>query len=530
MTKIIFLAIFSIFNISLAMGQDVIIPRPASMTLNPGNDFVIQAQTQIIADEGFSTEAELLAGYLKAATGLTIRVRKKPDSKRPNANITLRKDAASGNLQPEAYTLSVNANQVIITAGDAAGIYYGGVSFVQLLTPLDTAKKLFNVRPVIIQDKPRFSWRGIMLDCSRTFLSIDYLKRNIDRMSFYKLNTLHLHLTDDQGWRLEIKKRPLLQTKGATFAKNYNEPKEFEGFYSQKEIAELLKYAAARHVTIVPEIEIPGHSIAPLYAYPELSCTGNIPAVFPFFSGPGIANDIFCAGNEGTYDFFKDVLNEVTSLFPVKYVHLGGDEAPKAHWKVCPKCQNKMKTLGLQNEEQLQGYVMNRIGNFLPTGSKRPIGWDEVLDGDNLEKKWIIMAWQNHQRGVKAIKTGYDVVMTPTSHLYFDYNYATTNTEKVYSYEPLRDEDNITSGQQKHVLGIQANFWSHIARTESRIDYHIYPRALALAERAWSDRSVTDYQNFSKRKNIHTYWLNFFDIKYNRKDDPKPVEGNRWSY
>jgi len=331
-------------------------------------------------------------------------------------------------------------------------------------------------------------------------------------MSFYKLNILHLHLTDDQGWRLEIKKSPLLTSKGAFFAKNFNEPKEFEGFYTQNQMKELIIYASQRHVEIVPEIEVPGHSHAALYAYPELSCSGNISPIFPFSGGPNMTtNDVFCAGNDNTFRFFENVIKEVSEVFPSQYIHLGGDEVGEGAWKDCKKCQDKMKSLGSSDQNNFQGYVMNRVCNYVVEANKRPVGWDEVFQ-TGVGKETVIMIWREFDKGIKEVKAGYDVILTPYPDLYFDFTYEKTSTKKVYSFEPI--PDNVTSEEVKHYLGIQSCFWSHIDRTESKTDYQIFPRLLAMAERAWSDKSVTDYDNFYQRLLKQEFWLKYFDVKY----------------
>lgn len=502
------------------MGENVlaqeIIPKPVRVDKTLKGAFLLDRNTKIIAPSAFLPEAEQLGDLLKKKMEVGVSIETgTPNGSFPQAIVFTREDMNEN----EAYRLRVENHGVSIAASDKAGAFYGAMTLLQLMEK-DTATSNVNIEAVEIFDYPRFGWRGLMLDCSRTFISMDYLKKTIDRMSFYKLNVLHLHLTDDQGWRLEIKKRPLLTSEGASFAANYNEPASFEGHYSQDDIRELLEYAAQRHVEIVPEIEVPGHSAAAIHAYPNLSCSGLKVPIFPLTSGsPYPNNDVFCAGNPDTYTFFEDVLEEVAGLFPSPYVHLGGDEVGKHHWKSCEKCQGKMKDLGISDEEKLQKHMMAEVGKNVLDAGKKPIGWDEILDG-GAGKDWLVMAWQGHDIGIRAASQGYDVVMSPTSHLYFDYNYRTTPTKKVYSFQPI--PDGLTEEEQKHFLGIQANFWSHIDRTESRIDAMIYPRALALAERAWSEDNVRDYENFTQRKVAHRQWLRFFDVKYNWNDDPEP--------
>jgi hexosaminidase len=470
--------LFFFFTTGYLFGQHII-PQPVRLGTTGEGTFVIDKNTRILSVPEFLPEARQLDSILKEAMEIEVALVSEDYHEAPSNAIIFTKEDME---KSEAYRLSVKADVISISVSDNAGALYGAMSLFQLMEK-DTARDLVNIKEVEIVDYPRFGWRGLMLDCSRTFISMDYLKKTIDRMSFYKLNVLHLHLTDDHGWRLEINSRPQLTSEGAYFAENYSEPEAFEGFYSQDEIRELLEYAAQKHVEIVPEIEVPGHSAAAIHAYPELSCSGSKVPIYPLMAGsPFPSNDVFCAGNPETYVFFEEVLQEVTALFPSPYVHLGGDEVGKHHWKACEKCQGKMKELGIDDEEKLQSYIMGEVSKNVIDAGKKPIGWDEILDG-GVGKEWLVMAWQGHDIGIRAASKGFDVVMSPTSHLYFDYNYRTTPTKKVYSFQPL--PDNITEEERKHFLGIQANFWSHIDRTESRIDAMIYPRALALAERAW---------------------------------------------
>jgi len=499
------------FMTKVAMVQELaIIPKPSgSIVLKEGATFSIDGGTSVAADPAFISDAQILAGYLKKVFGVTVPVKQTGNIHSSNAGILL-KHVPKTDVSAEGYILDVSEQQIQILASSSSGAFYGCMSLVQSV--IDKGAGGIAIPGIRIQDQPRFRWRGLMLDCSRTFLSVEYLKKIIDRMSFYKMNSLHLHLTDDQGWRLEIKKYPLLTGKGAFFDKRYNEPKEFEGFYTQVQMKELVEYAQRKHVTIIPEIEFPGHNHAALYAYPALSCSGEVSPVFPFFSGPGITNSVFCAGNKDTYVFFKNVIDEVAHIFPAVYMHLGGDEVPEGAWNDCDNCKLIMDNLGIKDQEHLQGYMMNRVGSNVTANARRPVGWDEVFS-QGVDKKWIIMVWRDQNRGLDEVKAGYDVVLCPTSNLYFDYSYATTPTRKVYAFDPV--PENLTEDETKRYLGIQACFWSHIDRTESRIDYQLFPRVLALAERAWSEKSVTDYANFHDRELKHRYWLDYFDVKAN---------------
>jgi hexosaminidase len=363
-------------------------------------------------------------------------------------------------------------------------------------------------------DAPRFKWRGLMLDLSRTFMPVSYIKKTIDRMAFYKLNVLHLHLTDDQGWRAPVASYPLLTEKASKFDSSYNEPAEFQGHYTQNEVRELVSYAASRHVELVPEIESPGHSHAALFAYPSLLCNFHVSPIKPFRIGEPTEDDVFCVGNPQSLNFFRTVINETAALFPSGYFHLGGDEVPRNYWQACARCQALVQSAKLRSTSELQGYFMQQLHDYVVRTGKRPVAWDEILnDNSSLTKDWVIMSWTGSKPGWEAAAKGYDVVMTPTSHMYFDYDYDAINTKKIFEYDPLNGCPD-SSLVSKHILGIQANFWSHIDRTASKIDYQLFPRMLALAERGWSDASNRDYENFRRRRDYHRGWLDRMDVKY----------------
>jgi hexosaminidase len=311
------------------------------------------------------------------------------------------------------------------------------------------------------------------------------------------MNKLHMHLTDDQGWRLEIKKYPALTATASKFDTVYHEPPEREGYYTQEDIRELVRYAKDRNVDLVPEIEMPGHSLAILSAYPELSCTGERVSIHPYLQGPGIHNEILCPGKRGTFEFLRNVLSEVIELFPSGYVHIGGDEVPKVKWHACPDCQRTMKDFGLKDEAELQGWFTKQIEQYLNVKGKRLIGWDEVTEG-GLSKSATVMFWRGMGDDLlKAVGQGNDVILTPTSHCYLDYSYETTPTAKVYSFEPVSDK--LGSVAVQHILGVQANFWSHIDRTEPQMDRQIFPRLLALAEVGWTKGETRDWTDFQQR-------------------------------
>jgi len=321
-------------------------------------------------------------------------------------------------------------------------------------------------------------------------MPVNLVKRYIDLFSMYKLNVLHLHLTDDQGWRIEIKKYPLLTEIGSKFDPQFN---TMGGYYSHEDIREMVKYAQQRNVMLIPEIEMPGHASAAIASYPDLSCEGVRPVIHTFFEGKSIHEEIFCAGKESTYEMIFGIIDELCELFPSPYIHIGGDEAPKTMWKKCPHCQKAMKDNNLNNEEELQSYFVKRIGDYLREKNKTLVGWDEIMDGGKLAGDEVLMFWRGWKLSEveKEVKAGFRVVCTPTTHCYFDYTYDKINTRTIYDYEPVRP-----GTFEKNYLGVQANFWSHIDRSEHNIDKQLFPRLLGLAETAWSIPSVRNWERF----------------------------------
>ena len=366
-----------------------------------------------------------------------------------------------------------------------------------------------------IADAPRFAYRGMHLDVARHFFSVDEVKRYIDVMAIHKLNTLHWHLTDDQGWRIEIKRYPELTAVGsirkATVVRKewgtYDDT-PYGGFYTQDEIRDVVEYAADRGVTVIPEIDLPGHMLAALTAYPELGCTGG---PYEVWGRWGVADDVLCPGREKTFEFLEGVLTEVMELFPSEYIHIGGDECPKVRWEKCPRCQAKIRQLGLKDdgehtaEHYLQSYVTDRIGKFLAQHGRRIIGWDEILEG-RAPSDAVVMSWRGSEGGIAAAKLGHDVIMTPNSHFYFDY-YQSLDTdaepfgiggyipmEQVYSYDPAFPE--LTPEQQKHILGVQANLWTEYVLSDEHLEYMLLPRLAALSEVQWCQPETKDWNRF----------------------------------
>jgi hexosaminidase len=434
------------------------------------------------------------------------------------ADITFRSFVSDNYLPEGYYHMVVNAEGVDIFSTSASGLFYGTQSLMQLIVQ---EKKDWQVPYLTLTDFPRFSWRGLHLDVSRHFFPVDFVKRYIDLMARYKFNTFHWHLTEDQGWRIEIKKYPKLQEVAAyrkeTLIGHYSaQPHQFDGqryggYYTQEEIKEVVAYAAERFVTIVPEIEMPGHALAALSAYPHLGCTGG-----PYETATlwGVFDDVYCAGKESTFTFLEDVLDEVIELFPGQYIHIGGDECPKTRWKECAQCQKRMKVEGLSDEHELQSYFIQRIEKYLNARGKKIIGWDEILEG-GLAPNAAVMSWRGEEGGIAAAKAGHDVVMTPGFALYFDHYQGDPQNEpvaiggntplkKVYSYEPI--PASLAQDEQRFILGAQANVWTEYIKTPEHVEYMTYPRALALAEVVWSPKEARDWTSFVNRL-THQYVL-----------------------
>ncbi len=391
--------------------------------------------------------------------------------------IPLPGNGAVTELGGEGYELEITpAGEAHVRAETAAGRFYGEQTLRQLAAqgPLPPGR---------IVDRPRFRWRGLMLDVARHYRSVSFIKRRLDVMAVLKLNRLHLHLVDDQGWRLEIKRYPGLTDIGS------RRPGQ-EGFYTQDEIRELVAYAAERFITVVPEIEMPGHCLAALAAYPELSCTGG---PFAVKTSWGITPDVYCAGNEAVFAYLENVLEEVLALFPGTFVHIGGDECLKDRWKACPKCQARMKAEGLRDEHELQSWFVRRMERWLNGRGRRLIGWDEILEG-GLAPNATVMSWRGMQGGIAAAQAGHDVIMTPASNCYLDYDHELLPLEKAYAFEPVPE-----AVPMERILGLQGNLWSEFTPTEQDVDRQVFPRLCALAEVAWSPAEKRDWADFQKR-------------------------------
>lgn len=486
---------------------------------------------QIVAQ----TLQEIMAKPLGTVLTAQVFLKKGPgDFDRPNS-VFFNEDTLLVK-NPEGYRLDISPNRILINARTANGAFYALQTLRQLLP--QTIERQNQPKPgpqlapcCLVEDSPRFGWRGMHLDVARHFFPVDFIKRYIDLLALHKMNTFHWHLTDDQGWRVEVKKYPKLQEISAqrkqTLIGHYSDsPAKYDGkpdggFYTQEEVKEVVAYAQKRFVTIVPEIEMPGHAQAVLAAYPKLGCTGKDIDVAQTW---GVFEDVFCAGNEDVFEFISDVFDEIVPLFPGKYIHVGGDECPKVRWEKCEKCQKRMKKESLKNEHELQSYVIKRAEKMLSARGKSLIGWDEILEG-GLAPAASVMSWRGIEGGIAAAKMGHDVVMTPGSHCYFDYYQANPETEplaiggqitiqKVYEYEPIPSE--LTEKEARHILGAQSNLWTEYIPSTGGVEYMAYPRACALAEVVWSDAKGRDFAEFAGRLKYHFGRLDALDVNYSK--------------
>ena len=518
MTAAALLLVASGVLVSAAQAADNLSIIPQPMTVKPGHgSFSLSDGVTIVGDDNPDRLAGIgrfLQNALERDAGLRLAVDETRSASRTNDTVRLTIVPGREDLGPEGYDLLVTPESVVIRGATPTGVFWGTQSLLQMVTlqligkNAASRKEVIDLPAVQIIDRPRFAWRGLMIDCSRTFLTVEHLRRLVDTCALYKLNVLQLHLTDDQGWRLEIRKHPRLTEVGARFDPRF--PGEISGYYTQREIRELVQYAAQRCVTLVPEIEMPGHCLSLLAAYPELACRGDrdkyVIAPYLFMSDgspdkePATPYGALCVGNEKTFRVVEDVLEEVIDLFPSEYIHIGGDECAKGFWQACPKCQARMKTEGLKDEEELQSYFIKRVEKMILARGRKLVGWDEILEG-GLPPRAVVMSWRGMDGGIAAAGMGHPVVMSPKSHIYFDYCYNRTSAHLVYSFEPIPPE--LSSEQRSLVLGAEACMWTHLARTEPGIDMMIFPRLLALAEVVWTSTDRRQWDSFSARMKLH---------------------------
>jgi hexosaminidase len=525
-----------------------IIPVPEKMDVSPGA-FQLTADTRILSDVASRKTAVFLAGRLDASTGFPLNAQWKFFATAPVAGaILLTTKNADTNLAPEGYELTVTTNGVVIRAPTQAGLFYGAQTLLQLLPPqIFSSNVVSNVvwqMPCVqIVDQPRFKWRGFMLDVCRHFYTKEQVETVLDAMALYKLNTFHWHLTDDQGWRIEIKKYPKLTGVGAwrssvgfglesNSATAYDAQGRYGGFYTQDDIREVVAYAATRHITVVPEIEMPGHASAALVAYPQYASANETLAAVPFKAG--VDNGVFNPANPATFSFLENILKEVLPLFPGQYVHIGGDEVPPGPWRHNAACQALMKREGLKNEDQLQSWFNLRIEKFLTANHKTLIGWSEITHG-GLASSAVVMDWIGG--GKEAASAGHDVVMTPTGFCYFDF-YQSKNhdtephaiggflpLEKVYDFEPV--PDSLPAQYAPFILGGQANLWTEYIAGFAHVEYMMFPRLCALAEVTWSPKTVRNYDDFLQRVKINEQRLDGLGVNYRKSTLGSGINHNK---
>lgn len=512
---------FCLLMASPGFSQVNIIPRPAEIEVDQQGAFALNNKTAVVSSDDRSKNAtKFLNEYLKEYYGFNLPVKNK--GKQKGAVQLVIDNAVTGG----GYKLDVNNSGVTVRAADGQGIFYGIQTLIQLL-PVEKSASL-SIPYVKITDQPRFQYRGLHLDVGRHFFPVSFVKKYIDYIALHKMNYFHWHLTEDQGWRIEIKKYPALTKIGGyrngTIIGHHpgtgNDNKRYGGYYTQEEVKDIVKYAADRYITVIPEIEMPGHSSAAIAAYNWLSCFPSEDTQIPHHPSTlsaqtkgkkvqetwGVFDDVFCAGNDSTFLFLQDVLDEVLPLFPSKYVHVGGDECPKENWKRCPRCQKRMKDENLKDEHALQSYFIQRMEKYLNGKGRTLIGWDEILEG-GLAPNAIVMSWRGEEGGITAAKENHEVIMTPGSHMYFDHSQLKpedsltiggyTTVEKVYSYEPVPKE--LPKDKEGFILGAQANLWTEYITNPAKVEYQIFPRLSALSEVLWSGKEVRDWNDFKRR-------------------------------
>ena len=496
-----------------------VIPLPQEVTLTQKGAFVLTGATPIVypeGDEQLKNDAQFLSDYIADVTALRLTT---TSAKVKNA-ITLRLNKKV--QSKEGYVITVDKKGVVIEGATAAGVFYG-VQTLRKSIPVDKSLTEVTLPGVVLKDAPRFGYRGVMLDCARHYFPVKFVKQFIDLIAMHNMNVFHWHLTDDQGWRIEVKKYPGLAKIGSVREKTvlgHNsdvfDDTPYGGYYTQEEAREIVKYAADRFITVIPEIDMPGHMIAALAAYPDMGCTGGPYKVSPIW---GIMPDVLCLGNEKTYQFCEDVLSEMMDIFPSEYIHLGGDETPNVRWKECPKCKALMAKENL-TPGKLQGYFTNRIEKFVNSKGRRIIGWDEILDGD-INQSATIMSWRGTAPGARGAKMGHDVIMSPSSHVYFDY-YQTRQgesqweeplliggnlpIERTYSLEPVPEGADAETAS--HIIGVQGNLWTEYIAGPSLAEYQVLPRMGALSEVQWRPQGQKDFENYKVRQ---TKMLKLYD-------------------
>ncbi|HSG68574.1 MAG TPA: family 20 glycosylhydrolase, partial [Bacteroidales bacterium] len=502
-----------------------IIPQPANAFVVPGF-FTLTPETRIITQmekPEVVAVCEFFNDILETSVGYRLEVVDDEDVNSFSGDMVITTFNADSAWNPEAYRLDISGGRsIVMQANSPSGLFYGVQTLLQLFPPEILQPGMgeeldLEIPATNIHDYPRFKWRGMHLDVGRHFFPKEFIKKYLDLMAMYKMNMFHWHLTEDQGWRIEIEKYPVLTEVSAW--RTEADGSVYGGYYTKEDIREIVAYAAKRHITIVPEIEMPGHCVAALAAYPELSCTGGPFEVATIW---GVKKDVYCAGKEETFEFLENVLLEVMELFPGEYIHIGGDEVPKDRWKECRNCQARIKNEGLANEDELQSYFIKRMEKFLNEHGKKLIGWDEILEG-GLAPEATVMSWRGEEGGIEAAQMGHDVVMTPNDYCYFDHYQddlasqpkaigGLTTLKDVYHYNPVSKE--LNEAEQERILGVQGNLWTEYISTPEYAEYMAIPRMLALSEVAWTRDKKIDWDRFLRKIDHHFQRLNVLDVNY----------------
>ncbi|URC13406.1 family 20 glycosylhydrolase [Flavobacterium sp. B183] len=516
MQKSVFLLLlfcYSFGSAQTSLNNNSIIPAP-NFYKATGDSIRFNGQIKVLFEKNkYSAKEQKTAKLLESVINANTA------NKKSTIDVVFITQNPASSLKKEGYKIVITPKKITVT-GSEEGLFYAVQSLLQML-PNKPKSQEIKLPCVTIEDEPRYDYRGLHLDVCRHFFSVDVIKDFIAQMSSYKLNNFHWHLTDDQGWRIEIKKYPKLTEVGSKRAQTlvgnkferfpyFFDGNPYGGFYTQEEIKDVVKFAEEHYVNVIPEIEMPGHATAAVTAYPNLSCFPD--RSYKVIEYWGVFEDIFCAGKEETFTFLEDVLTEVMALFPSKYIHIGGDECPKARWKECPNCQKKIKELGLKNEHELQTYLTTRIEKFLNNNGRQILGWDEMLEG-GLTPNAAVMSWRGESGGIAAAKQKHFVIMNPEHILYLDYNQAYSpnepltvgrlvTVEKMYNYNPT-PVDSLTIDEQKYIMGVQSNLWSEYLTSPAKLNYQLYPRIFALAETAWTAPQNKNYDNFVLNRMPH---------------------------
>ena len=566
------IVIVLLFNCSIVFGQNSLnlVPAPAEIKMGKGTFSVNWKSVIVLEGSNLEKTAALLNEYLQMQAGFKLKIVKHYTG---NNAIRLNFDRLDNKISG-AYVLSIDNKGVYIAGDNENGVFYGIQTFMQFIPLAVNSKQQansgFNIPQLTIIDHPRFKYRGMHLDVGRHFFPISFVKKYIDYLAAFKFNIFHWHLTEDQGWRIEIKKYPEITKIGAwrngTIIGRYpgkgNDNKPYGGFYTQAEIKEVVQYAKERYIDVIPEIEMPGHSSAAIAAYPWLSCFPAKPTEIPVKMSSqksmeqqkagkiklvqetwGVFDDVFCAGKDSTFKFLENVIDEVITLFPSKYFHLGADECPKAHWKLCPACQKRMKDNNLKDEHELQSWFVQRIEKYVNSKGKTMIGWDEILEG-GLAPNAVVMSWRGEKGGIEAAKQKHPVIMTPGNPVYFDHTQSKNEDsitiggynpiENVYAYEPIPKELNAEQG--KYILGAQANMWTEYMEYPSKVEYQLFPRMTALSEVLWSPVAKRNWKDFERRlptifERLDKQKINYSKAYYDLKATVMPTEdfrGVKW--